>query len=477
MKCKAWFSLIMLVLTWGVTCGSARTAETAISFKTEDGWTIHGMLSVPQSVTGKIPVVIFLHSYEHDSGAYGQYLYPGLVQIIGGQRVATLRFDFRGRGKSTGPKELSAFSPEELSKLYLDVRAALAFLASQPQLDMSRIGLVAEGQSAEAAVMGWRGDDRIKGLVLISGRLTEAAKKEIARHHQLPLYLIVSKEDRESFRDMAHAYRLTRSPFSRIGVYKDVGVGTTMFSVWRSEHPREKPLEEGLAAWMIERLNAVGETQEVSFQTEDDWTLHGTLRTPVNLSANAKTPAVIMLHSSFTDRHIFDRLAELMVQHGLIVLNFDTRGRGQSIGRGVLLDLPPNERNKTALDAKAAVNFLASKPYVGPIGLVGPDRGASYALAAAISDKRVRALVLMTTLITSKEREEIATLDIPIFYLVSQELEKVTNDSMRQAYTATQHRGSRLLVYNGGVLGYDLFEIDETLESTLAQWMKEQLFR
>ncbi|MCS6805625.1 MAG: dienelactone hydrolase family protein [Acidobacteriota bacterium] len=477
MKLRIWFSVVALILSWLLTQPKAHAAEIPVSFKTEDGWTIHGMLGIPQSMTGKIPVVIFLHSYEHDSSAYGQYLYPGLAQIIGGQGVATLRFDFRGRGKSAGAKELSTFSPEELSRLYLDVRAALVFLASQSQLDTSRIGLVAEGQSAEAAVMGWRGDDRIKGLVLISGRLSEAAKQEIAQHHQIPLYLIVSQEDRQSFRDMAHAYQLTQSPFSRISVYKDVGVGTTMFSVWRSERPQDKPLEEGLAEWMIERLNSAGETQEVSFQTEDDWILHGTLRTPSALSTNAKTPAVIMLHSSFTDRHVFDHLAKLMVQHGLVALNIDTRGRGRSINRGVLLELPPDERSKTMLDAKAAVNFLASKSFTGPIGLVGLDRGASYALAAAIGDRRVGALVLMTTLIASKEREEITKLDIPIFYLTSKELEKVTNSSMTQAYAVTRHRGSRLLVYNGGALGYDLFEMDETLEATLAQWMKEQLSR
>jgi dipeptidyl aminopeptidase/acylaminoacyl peptidase len=477
MRSKVLLSVAVVALVYFLAAAPTHAAEKEVSFKTEDGWTIYGMLGLPESAQDKAPVVIFLHSFEHDSSAYGQYLYPGLAQIIGGQGVATLRFDFRGRGKSTGRKELSEFSPEELSKLYLDVRAALAFLDSQPTVDASRVGIVAEGQSAEAAVMAWSGDHRTRGMALISGRLSETAKKQIAASASIPLFLVVSKEDRASFRDMADAYKLTHNDDSHISVYKNLGMGTTLFSVWRSEHPQDKPIEDGIAEWMIERLRLAGETREVSFQTEDGWTLYGTLRTPGAMSQGAPAPAVAMLHSSFTDRHIFDHLAELMVQRGLVVLNFDTRGRGKSTGKGELLDLPPDERNKTYLDAKAAVNFLMSQPGINRVGLVGPDRGATYALAAAIGDSRVAALVLMTTLINAKDREEIAKLDIPIFYLASQELEKATSSSMSQAYAVTKHRGGRLLVYEGGALGYDLFERDETLEPTLAQWMKEQLAR
>lgn len=240
-------------------CGTATTvtyaAEKQVSFKTEDGWTIYGMLGVPEGVKEKVPAVVFLHTFAHDSEAYGQYLYPGLAQIIGGNGVATLRIDLRGRGKSIGQKELHSFSSRELEKLYLDVRAAIGFLAAQQAVDASRLGIVAEEESAEAAVVGWSGDPRVKAMVLISGRLDEKAKGLIASNPALPLFLVVSKEDREGFRDMASAYNLTRSKQSLISVFKDVGIGTTMFSVWRSEHPKEKPIEEGIAVWMKERLS------------------------------------------------------------------------------------------------------------------------------------------------------------------------------------------------------------------------------
>jgi dienelactone hydrolase len=328
-------------------------------------------------------------------------------------------------------------------------------------------------------VKAWDGDSRVKAIILISGRLSESAKKVISAHPKIPLFMIVSKEDRESFRDMAAAYELTQVEDSRINVYTDLGMGTTMFSVWRSEHPNEKPIEDGLAEWMTIQLKAAGHAREVSFQTEDGWTLYGTLRTPENLSEKEKGAAagVIMIHSSFTDRHVFDQLAGRMVRRGFVVLNIDTRGRGKSIEKGVLLNLPPEERNKTTLDAKAAINFLTTQQGVSRLGLVGPDRGAIYALEAAIGDSRIAALVLMTTLISAPQREEIAKLDIPIFYLASKEMEALTNGSMSAAYAATKNRASRLLVYEGGALGYEIFDSDESLEPNLVQWMKDQLSR
>lgn len=453
--------------------GSSHAAEKEVSFKTEDGWTISAMFGIPEGTKGRVPVVILLHSFDHDRDAYGKYLYPGLAQIIGERGIATLRIDVRGRGKSRGSKELHSFSPEELSKLYLDVRAAIDFLESQPGVDVSRVGIVAEGQSTEAAVRGWGGDNRVRALVLISGRLSVLAKQLIDTTPEIPLFLVVSKEDRESFADMADAYKRTKSEDSRINVYKNMGMGTTMFSVWRSERPNDKPIEEGLSEWLIGQLRSAGNAREVTFKTEDGWTLYGTLRTPDEMSAGR--PGVVMIHSSFTDRHVFDRLAEQMVKRGLAVLNIDTRGRGKSTGKGELLDLSPEERNKTSLDAKAAVDFLSSQTGVSRVGLIGPDRGATYALGAAAANPRVGALVLMTTLIGASQREEIAKLDIPIFYLASHEIEAITNGSMAAAYAVTRNRGSRLLVYRGGALGYEIFEFDESLEPNIVQWLKDQL--
>src|SRR6267143_2631554 len=59
----------------------SHAAEREVSFKTDDGLTIYGMYGAPEGGKGKVPAVIFLHSFEHDRNTYGQYLYPGLAQI------------------------------------------------------------------------------------------------------------------------------------------------------------------------------------------------------------------------------------------------------------------------------------------------------------------------------------------------------------------------------------------------------------
>jgi dienelactone hydrolase len=228
--------------------------EKEVSFKTEDGWTLRGMFSSPKGAKRSIPAVVFLHSFEHDRDVFGYYIYPGMAEVIGSRGVATLRFDLRGRGQSMGSKELHSFSPEERSKLYLDVRAAMSFLETQASVDATRVGIVAEQQSAEAAVMGWSGDHRVSAITLLTGHLSDAAKNQIAENPDIPIFLIASKEDRKSFRDMASAYNLTRNLNSRIRVYKNLGMGTGMFGFCRLLHPQDRPMEEDIADWMIDRL-------------------------------------------------------------------------------------------------------------------------------------------------------------------------------------------------------------------------------
>src|SRR5689334_11634277 len=49
----------------------ASFTEKEVSFKTEDGWMIHGTLSVPSDLKpGKVPGVVMVHSPAHDRDIY-----------------------------------------------------------------------------------------------------------------------------------------------------------------------------------------------------------------------------------------------------------------------------------------------------------------------------------------------------------------------------------------------------------------------
>jgi dienelactone hydrolase len=146
-------------------------------------------------------------------------------------------------------------TPEQREALRLDVDAAIGFLGSQPEVKRSRIGIVAEQDSTNAAAITGATDRRVAAFILISGRLSQTAKDAIGAS-DVPILCLVSKEDERGFRDMTDAYLSSKSNRSRLRVFEGLALGTTMFSTWRNEFPDEQPLEEEAGIWLAERLNA-----------------------------------------------------------------------------------------------------------------------------------------------------------------------------------------------------------------------------
>jgi hypothetical protein len=46
---------------------------------------------------------------------------------------------------------------------------------------------------------------------------------------------------------------------------------------------------------------------------------------------------------------------------------------------------------------------------------------------------------------------------------------------MTALYQATQDKGSELMVYEGGAIGYQLFRLDEQLMQRIVHWLKVKL--
>src|SRR5215467_1438721 len=172
--------------------------EKEVSFKTEDGWVIHGTLSMPAGLKseGKIPGVVMVHSPAHDRDIYlgGHQIGPNTFAKLSLRSelgaVVTLRIDIRGRGKSAEPQEYHSFSADQRSKIYLDVSGAIDFLSHQPAVDPDRIGVVAESVSAEPAVIASYRDRRVRAVVLLSGRLGQSAKDVISVRDDLPVLCV-----------------------------------------------------------------------------------------------------------------------------------------------------------------------------------------------------------------------------------------------------------------------------------------------
>src|SRR5262249_14544091 len=325
------------------------------------------------------------------------------------------------------------------------------------------------------ALLGWDGDKRVRAMALISGRLGEASKRQIESEPGLPLLLMVSSEDREGFADMTDAYFLSKSKETDIEVYSGLGVGTGMFSVWRYKFPKEKPMHESIGEWTCNQLLTTGALAEVSFQTEDGWTIYGNLRIPQ--TAAERVPAVILLHSGLSDRYVYSELEVQLAKAGLAVLNIDWRGNGKSVGKGKYFELPKSERDKAYLDAKAAVAYLAGQPEVDAsrIGIIGTVLGAKHAMAAAAEEPRIKTAVILTGYIpTEKEKAYILGNKPPILYVTSRGHSAVTK-SMSELYDQTKNSGSELKIYDGGAIGYQLLEMEPGLASRIIAWMNEKL--
>ncbi len=480
---KQLFYSLLLIGAYALLASPCLADEKEVFFKTEDGRTIYATFSAPEIVNQKAPVVIFLPSFEHDRAAFGVYRdpgqgrqqYPGLAPVVANKGVATLRLDLRGRGKSRGSKELHSFSDEELSQIYLDVRAALAFLETQSSVDTSRVGMIAAGMSAEAAVIGWNGDRRVKAMAFLSGRLSDAAKKLIAANPDLPLLLLVSSEDKHGFADMSDAYFLSKNSETNIEIYDGLGIGTWMLSLFRAKYPKEKPLHEAIGEWMTAKLLTVGRLTEVAFQTEDGWKIHGNLRVPQ--TGSEKYPAVILLHSGLSDRYAYHELEIALAGAGLAVLNIDWRGKGESTNKGKYFDLPKVERDQGHFDVKAAVGFLASQSNIDAnrIGVLGTVIGAKYAMAAVAEEPRIKTAVVLTGYIpTAKEKAYLTEQKVPVLYVTSRGHGAVTQ-ALIEIYRLTKDKGSELVVYDGGAIGYQLFKLDKNLSPRLVRWMEEKL--
>jgi dienelactone hydrolase len=228
--------------------------EREVTFQTSDKWQIVGMLHIPK-IKSEAPGVVLVHGSRHEADAYGPVSMPGLPRTLSQHGIATLRIDIRGRGASRGARGFHSMTPEQREGVRLDVEAAIGFLGSQPDVKKSRIGIVAEQDSANAATIASARDRRVAAFILISGRLSQSAKDAIGAT-DAPILCLVSKEDGRGFRDMTDAYLSSKSNRSRLRVFEGLALGTTMFSTWRNEFPDELPLEEEAGIWLAERLNA-----------------------------------------------------------------------------------------------------------------------------------------------------------------------------------------------------------------------------
>lgn len=412
-------------------------------------------------------VVIFSAGQKTNSNGAGAKRLESALQAAG---MAVLRVELplsRSARRQTKPGN---------GAVEKSVRSAIERLSAQCGDNGARISVMADGEAADAAVMGARAEWRVRSFVLLSGRLGREAKEILAEWRDNPALCLVSSEDKAALRDMTDVYFTSRHGDTDIRVFEEMGNGAAMIESWAKQSPEREPLEHTVVRWVQHSLASVGRAREVSFMTEDGWKIFGNLLLPDD--RGEKAPGVVLLHSGRSDRYIFAGLERLLIRAGLAVLNIDWRGRGKSTNKGSYFQLSKAERANGGLDAKAAINFLASQPGVDAerIGVVGVIHGAEYAVRGSIGDPRVKAIALLTGYVPADERERayITSGQAHVMYVTCEAHRQVTK-VMRSLYEQTPGKLTRLIVYEGGAIGYQLFELDDKLEPTIVEWLKEGL--
>ena len=88
----------------------------------------------------------------------------------------------------------------------------------------------------------------------------------------------------------------------------------------------------------------------------------------------------------------------------------------------------------------------------------------------------MKALALLTGYVPigEDERAYLTSGEVHVMYVTGESHKHVTK-TMRGLYEATADKLARLLVFEGGAIGYQLFELDEKFEPAIVQWLQESL--
>jgi dienelactone hydrolase len=321
----------------------------------------------------------------------------------------------------------------------------------------SLLAVVGWGDAGEAALVAAAGASAV-AVALVASPLSPEVTALVAEWPEVPVLAVADALDRPALKGAVDAYLASGHDAS------DIRVG---------------PIDDGalgeVAAWLRERMTVAPIVDEVELASSDGWTLHATRSRP---RAAGPVPGVVLLHSGRSDRAAFARLERLLVERGLAVLNVDWRGRGQSTGRGTYDELGATERADGWRDAAAALDHLAACEGVDDerLAAVGVIHGAEHAVRAAQRDPRVRAIGLLTGYRPGSDEERAyLTSGQPATLYVTARDQRVTTEAMSALHRASPPGRSRYVEYPGAAIGYQLFELDPTLEPTIAAWLAEVL--
>ena len=121
------------------------------------GLRLSGTLHLPERISGLAPAVVVCHGFGGNSRGADR---AAFASALAGAGHVTLRFDFRGCGKSEGEPG-RVICEEEVE----DLRNAVSHLASLPEVDAKRIAVIGGSLGGSVAIQATAEDARIRACI------------------------------------------------------------------------------------------------------------------------------------------------------------------------------------------------------------------------------------------------------------------------------------------------------------------------
>jgi dienelactone hydrolase len=156
---------------YSAPAGAPYTAED-VTVRSTDGLTLAGTLTIPnqRGAGGRVPAVVLItgsgpqNRDEELPGIKGYRFFRQIADTLSRRGIAVLRLDDRGIGGSQAGNR-----PGTSGDFAADVRAALAYLRTRPEIRGDRLGLIGHSEGGLIAPMVARDDPQLRAIALLAG--------------------------------------------------------------------------------------------------------------------------------------------------------------------------------------------------------------------------------------------------------------------------------------------------------------------
>ena len=146
-----------------------------VPFTSADGTQLMGRLSLPESAAS-VPAFMMLHGSEQ--GTRDNFGNKVMAHYLLSRGFAILNYDKRGVGDSKGTYQEAA-TASNLQKQAADAIAGVEYLASRPEIDAKRIGLIGFSQAGWVIPLAASQSEAISYFVILSGPVAATAHEDL----------------------------------------------------------------------------------------------------------------------------------------------------------------------------------------------------------------------------------------------------------------------------------------------------------